>query len=88
MTVAFNVKVLCGQPNYSAPGIPAAKHETRNGVEIFRAGDTTLNKNVIMAKLTNLITLGIATFFKEIVQFQGKGPHLGCYNAADADASS
>jgi len=63
MTAAFNVKVLCGQPNYSAPGIPAAKHETRNGVEIFRAGDTTLNKNVIMYKLINMITLGIATFF-------------------------
>ena len=31
-----------------------------------------------------MITLGIATFFKEFVQFHGKGPHLGCYNAADA----
>lgn len=72
MTAAFSVKVLCGQPNYSARGIRAPKHEVRNGVEIFRAGGTTLNKNVIFYKLINMITLGMATFFKGLFNFRAK----------------
>src|SRR5215203_3368903 len=43
----FDVKVLCGQPNYSARGIVAPAHEIHNEVEIFRASGTTLDKNVI-----------------------------------------
>ena len=40
---AYSTNGLCGQPNYSARGIRVPKHETRNGVEIFRAGDTNLS---------------------------------------------
>lgn len=72
MTAAFDVKVLCGQPNYSARGVRAPKHEIRNGVEIYRAGGTTLNKNVIIYKLINMITLGFGTFFQGLVNFQAK----------------
>jgi len=72
MTAAFDVKVICGQPNYSARGIRAAKHETRNGVEIFRAAGTTLNKNVIVYKLINMVTLGIGIFLKGLFNFRAK----------------
>ncbi len=72
MTEAFDVKVICGQPNYSARGIRAAKHETRNGVEIFRAVGTTLNKNVIIYKLINMVTLGIGIFLKGLLNFRSK----------------
>lgn len=72
MAEAFDVKVICGQPNYAARGILAAKHESRNGVEIFRVGGTTLNKNVIFFKLINMVTLSIAIFFKALLKFRAK----------------
>lgn len=72
MTEDFDVKVICGQPNYSARGIRAAKHETRNGVEIFRAAGTTLNKNVIIYKLINMVTLGMGIFLKGFLNFRAK----------------
>ena len=72
MAEAFDVKVICGQPNYAARGILAAKYESRKGVEIFRVGGTTLNKNVIFFKLINMVTLSIAIFFKALLKFRAK----------------
>ncbi|KXK06929.1 MAG: hypothetical protein UZ17_ACD001000244 [Acidobacteria bacterium OLB17] len=57
LTDTFEVKALCGQPNYSARGTQAPKHEVLNGVEIFRAAGTTLNKNVIAFRIVNMLTL-------------------------------
>jgi len=65
-----DVKVLCGQPTYSARGIVAAKHEVHNGVEIFRVSGTTLDKNVIVFRLTNMITLGLSVFFRALRNFR------------------
>src|SRR5215210_5843597 len=62
----FEVKVLCGQPNYAARGIVAPKHEERNGTEIFRAASTRLDKNVIPYRIINMITLGISIFLKAL----------------------
>ncbi len=70
LTDHFAVKVLCGQPNYSARGTKAPKHEIRKGVNIYRAGGTTLNKNVIPFRLINMLTLGIAIFFKGLAKFR------------------
>ena len=72
MAEAFDVKAICGQPNYAARGTRAAKRETRNGVEIFRVGGTTLNKNVIFFKLINMVTLSIAILFKALFKFRPK----------------
>ena len=66
----FQVKVLCGQPNYSARGTKAPKRETHKKVEIFRAAGTTLDKNVILFRLINMLTLGISVFFKAVGHFQ------------------
>lgn len=70
MTSHFNVKALCGQPNYSARGTRATRHEVRNGVEIYRAGGTTLNKNVILFRLVNMFTLGVAILLKGLAKFR------------------
>lgn len=70
LTKDFSVKVLCGQPNYSARGVKAPKRETHRGVEIYRVAGTTLNKNVIVFKLINMLTLGISVFFKALRHFQ------------------
>lgn len=70
LTDKFNVKVLCGQPNYSGRGIRAPKHEIHNEVEIFRAFGTTLDKNVILFRLINMLTLSLSVFFKAIFNFR------------------
>ena len=70
LTDDFDVKALCGQPNYSARGVRAPKREIRNDVEIYRAGGTTLNKNVIAFRLINMLTLGVSTFFRALISFK------------------
>lgn len=66
----FDVKVLCGQPNYSARGVVAPKHEHHNGVEILRAAGTTLDKNIIIFRVANMLTLGLSIFFKALRNFR------------------
>src|SRR6187551_2601474 len=61
-----DVKVLCGQPTYSARGTVAPRHEIHKGVEIFRASGTTLDKNVIPFRLLNMVTLGMSIFLKAL----------------------
>jgi glycosyltransferase involved in cell wall biosynthesis len=65
----FDVKVLCGQPTYSARGVVAPKHEHHKRVEIFRASGTTLDKNVIAFRLVNMLTLGLSIFISAIRNF-------------------
>jgi colanic acid biosynthesis glycosyl transferase WcaI len=66
----FNVKVLCGQPNYSVRGTRAKKREVHANVEIFRAFGTTLDKNNIPFRVVNMLTLSISIFFKAIRYFE------------------
>ncbi len=75
LTRDFDVRVLCGQPNYSARGTKAAKHEIHNEVEIFRCAGTTLDKNVIPFRLINMLTLGASVFFKALANFK-KGDRI------------
>ncbi len=58
-----NVKVLCGQPTYRDRGVRAPDHEVHNGVEIFRAPSTTLNKDILPLRLINLVTITFSLFF-------------------------
>lgn len=66
----IEVKALCGQPNYFRRGTKAPAHEIHNSVEIFRASGTTLDKNVIIFRLLNMLTLGLSVFFKGIRHFR------------------
>ena len=70
LTTDFEVKVLCGQPNYFAKGMIAPKKETHKEVEIFRAAGTTLDKNVIIFRLINMLTLGFSILFKALLHFR------------------
>jgi colanic acid biosynthesis glycosyl transferase WcaI len=69
LTNDFDVKVICGQPNYSARGVIAPSHEFHKDVEIFRARGTRLNKNVIAFRLLNMLTLGFSAFVKALRNF-------------------
>jgi len=66
----FNVKVICGQPNYSRRGIRAPKREIHNGTEIFRVAGAGLNKNVIIFRLVNMVTLGLSVLLHGLWRFR------------------
>src|SRR4028119_547284 len=58
----FDVRVICGQPNYAARGTRAPRRERHRGVEIHRVWGTTLDKNVLVFRLLNMLTLGVSMF--------------------------
>ncbi|MDQ3323108.1 MAG: glycosyltransferase family 4 protein [Acidobacteriota bacterium] len=62
----FDVKVICGQPNYAARGTLAPKKEIYKNVEIRRVWGTTLDKNVLLYRLINMATLGMSIFLKTL----------------------
>lgn len=66
----FEVKAICGQPNYFRRGTRAPRHEMHKNVEIFRAASTTFDKNVILFRLVNMFTLGVSVLFKCIKHFR------------------
>jgi glycosyltransferase involved in cell wall biosynthesis len=70
VTDDFEVKVLCGQPNYSARGRRSPKREIHKEVEIQRASGTTLDKNVIICRLINMLTLSFGIFLKALINFR------------------
>lgn len=71
----FEVKVICGQPNYSKKGTTAPKREIHKNVEIFRASGTRLDKNVIPFRLINMLTHGIAVLGGGLKRFR-KGDRI------------
>ncbi|MBV9209067.1 MAG: glycosyltransferase family 4 protein [Acidobacteria bacterium] len=66
----FEMHVLCGQPTYSARGLRAPRKELHKGVQIERCAGTTLDKNVLLFRLVNIITLSLSTFFRAIFKFK------------------
>jgi colanic acid biosynthesis glycosyl transferase WcaI len=62
----FDVSVICGQPNYAARGIRAPKREVHKNVDIHRVWGTTLDKDILVFRLINMLTLGSAMFLKSL----------------------
>lgn len=69
LTDKFDVKAISGQPNYSARGTTAPKRESHRGVEIFRVSGTRLDKNVIVFRLINMLTLSASVFMNAMYRF-------------------
>lgn len=57
------VHVLCGRPSYASRGVETARTETHHGVAIRRCWGTTWNKNHLLPRIVNLITLSLSMFF-------------------------
>lgn len=70
LTDSFDVKVICGQPNYLARGTRAVNREVRNGVEIFRVWSALFDKNVIANRVVNMLTLGLSIFLRSLRSFR------------------
>lgn len=66
----FDVRVICGQPNYLSRGTRAPKVETRNSVEISRVWSTLLDKNVVLNRIVNMLTLGSSMFWSCVRKFR------------------
>lgn len=72
LTESFDVKVICGQPNYAARGTFAPKHEIYKNAEIFRVWSTTLDKDIIIFRLINMLTIGGSIFFRSVLKIKSQ----------------
>lgn len=57
-----SVGVLCVQPTYSSRGICAPSHELHNGVLIDRCKATAFDKDSIIGRIVNSLTISISLF--------------------------
>lgn len=64
------VHVLCGRPTYAARGRKTRWNETRRGVSIRRCWGTTGNKDRLLLRVLNLLTLSLSMFFQAVWRFR------------------
>lgn len=66
----YDVSVLCGQPSYWSRGVRAPFREMRNRVDVQRCRATTLDKNKLLGKIINLITISLSIFLAALFRFR------------------
>jgi len=66
----FPTHVLCSQPTYSARGISAPGREVYNDVVIRRCRATTLNKDILLFRIVNMLTISLSMFFHAVGSFK------------------
>lgn len=66
----YPVNVLCSQPTYSVRGVRAPSREQHNGVSIQRCPGTLLNKNVLVFRLINCVSISAFIFFCALVRIK------------------
>ena len=64
--------VLCVQPTYSLRGVKAPQYEQLNGVNIYRCMATALNKDNLLFKLVNALTISFSIFFNLLFRLSSK----------------
>ena len=64
------VDVVSGQPTYSEHGIRASAYEERNGVRIHRARATHFNKDRLLLRAVNALTLTLSIGWFALVRFR------------------
>jgi glycosyltransferase involved in cell wall biosynthesis len=57
----FDVQAICGQPSYSERGIKAPSFERHNNVDIHRMKATHFDKDKLLFRLINVVTMTLAT---------------------------
>jgi len=60
------VCVVTVQPTYAARGIKAPVDEVYHNVQIHRCGATALNKDILLFRLLNLLTISVSVFFNAL----------------------
>lgn len=64
------VSVICSQPTYSARGQTAPSREIRNGVAIERCGGTTFDKDGLLGRILNAITISFLVTWRAFRRFR------------------
>jgi glycosyltransferase involved in cell wall biosynthesis len=67
---AYAVKVLCGQASYSSRGIRSPRKEQHNGVDIMRCHTTSFNKDRLIPRIVNIITISHSIFVNALLSFR------------------
>lgn len=65
---SFPVSVLCSQPTYAARGQRAPAYEERNGVHIHRCWGTTFDRDRILLRLINMVTITVSIFLSALMR--------------------
>jgi colanic acid biosynthesis glycosyl transferase WcaI len=66
----FDMRVLCAQPTYASRGVRAPRSERVNGVSISRAPSTTFDKNRLLGRLINALSLTASIFLAAVIRFR------------------
>ncbi len=66
----YNANVICGGNKNSSYRFNSLPSEVFNGVNIYRCNSTTLNKNVLIFRFINLVTISFSIFFKTILKLE------------------
>jgi glycosyltransferase involved in cell wall biosynthesis len=61
LSADFDVQAICGQPSYSQRGIKAPSFERHNNVDIHRMKATHFDKDKLLFRLINALTMTLAT---------------------------
>ena len=64
----FKVGVLCSCPTVTARGKRVARKEERNGVMVERCMGTTLNKDILILRLVNMVTYSASILLKALAR--------------------
>ncbi len=64
------VAVLCSQPTYSARGLLAPPSERLRGVQVHRCSGTRLNKDFLLLRVINILTISAFLLFRAIRHFR------------------
>lgn len=70
LATSYSVSVVTVQPTYSARGVKAPSRETHNGVAITRVKATNLNKDKLLAKLINWLTISLSIFLHLLLNLE------------------
>ena len=70
LSECYPVYVLSSQPTYAARGIRAPARELHNGVHIQRCVGTALNKDILLFRLINLVTITLSIMFTALIRVQ------------------
>jgi colanic acid biosynthesis glycosyl transferase WcaI len=66
----FDVQVICAQPSYSQRQLKAPRSEVRNGVRIRRCWSARMDKDRILGRLINMVTVSFTMFMAAVVRIR------------------
>jgi len=65
-----DMRVLCAQPTYAARGTRAPRSERVNGVSISRSPSTTFDKDRLVGRLVNALSLTASIFIAAVTRLR------------------